>query len=106
MFALARLYGGSYETGNHYPPWELRSSSDVLDRGKRIWKELFGEDAEVEVTHAGLECGAIGSRFPGLDMISFGPTILQPHSPDERMNIPSVGRVRSFFRELLKSYRG
>jgi dipeptidase D len=106
MFALARLYGGSYETGNHYPPWELRSSSDVLDRGKRIWKELFGEDAEVEVTHAGLECGAIGSRFPGLDMISFGPTILQPHSPDERMNIPSVGRVRSLFRELLKSYRG
>jgi len=105
MFALARLYGGSYETGNHYPPWEPKSSSDVLDRGKRIWKELFAEEPEVEVTHAGLECGAIGSRFPGLDMISFGPTILQPHSPDERMNIPSVGRVRTFFRELLKSYR-
>ena len=106
MFALARLYGGSYETGNHYPPWEPRSSSDVLDRGKQIWTELFGEEPEVEVTHAGLECGAIGSRFPGLDMISFGPTILQPHSPDERMNIPSVGRVRTFFRELLKSYKG
>ncbi len=105
LFALARLYGGSYETGNHYPPWEPRSSSDVLDRGKRIWKELFGEEPEVEVTHAGLECGAIGSRFPGLDMISFGPTILQPHSPDERMHIPSVGRVRTFFRELLKSYK-
>ena len=105
MFALGRLYGGSHETGNFYPPWEPRSSSDVLDRGKRIWKELFGEEPEVEVTHAGLECGAIGSRFPGMDMISFGPTILQPHSPDERMNIPSVGRVRTFFRELLKSYR-
>ncbi len=106
MFALTRLYGGSYETGNHYPPWEPKSSSDVLDRGKRIWKQLFGEEPEVEVTHAGLECGAIGSRFPGLDMISFGPTILQPHSPDERMHIPSVGRVRTFFRELLKSYKG
>ncbi len=104
MFALVRLYGGTYETGNQYPPWEPMSSSDVLDRGKRIWKELFGKDPEVEVTHAGLECGAIGSRFPGLDMISFGPTILQPHSPDERMYIPSVGRVRTFFRELLKSY--
>jgi len=106
MFALARLYGGSYETGNHYPPWEPKSSSDVLERGKRVWKELFGEEPEVEVTHAGLECGAIGSKYPGLDMISFGPTILQPHSPDERMNIPSVGRVRAFFRELLKSYKG
>lgn len=105
MFGLARLYGGTYETGNHYPPWEPRSSSDVLERGKRIWKELFGSDPEVEVTHAGLECGAIGSRFPGMDMISFGPTILQPHSPDERMHIPSVGRVRTFFRELLKSYK-
>ena len=106
MFALARLYGGSYETGNHYPPWEPKSSSDVLERGKRVWKELFGEEPEVEVTHAGLECGAIGSKYPGLDMISFGPTILQPHSPDERMYIPSVGRVRTFLRELLKSYRG
>lgn len=106
MFALARLYGGTYETGNQYPPWEPMSSSDVLNRGKRIWKELFGTVPEVEVTHAGLECGAIGSRFPGLDMISFGPTILQPHSPDERMLIPSVGRVRTFFRALLESYRG
>ncbi len=105
MFGLARLYGGNYETGNQYPPWEPRSSSDVLDRGKRIWRELFGNEPEVEVTHAGLECGAIGSRYPGLDMISFGPTILQPHSPDERMLIPSVGRVTTFFRELLKSYK-
>ena len=105
MFGLARLYGGSYETGNQYPPWEPRSGSDVMERSKRIWNELFGSEAEVEVTHAGLECGAIGARFPGLDMISFGPTILQPHSPDERMFIPSVDRVRRFFRELLKSYR-
>jgi dipeptidase D len=106
MFGLARLYGGTYETGNHYPPWEPQSSSDILERGKKIWKELFGAEPEVEVTHAGLECGAIGACYPGLDMISFGPTILQPHSPDERMNIPSVGRVNIFFRELLKSYRG
>ena len=105
MFGLARLYGGTYETGNQYPPWEPMSSSDVLDRGRRIWNELFRAEPEVEVTHAGLECGAIGSHFPGLDMISFGPTILQPHSPDERMHIPSVGRVRTFFRELLKSYK-
>ncbi len=105
MFGLARLYGGSYETGNQYPPWEPRSESDVMDRAKRIWKDMFGNEPEVEVTHAGLECGAIGSRFPGLDMISFGPTIMQPHSPDERMLISSVGKIRDFFRELLKSYK-
>ncbi|MDF1566786.1 MAG: aminoacyl-histidine dipeptidase [Spirochaetaceae bacterium] len=105
MFGLARLYGGSYETGNQYPPWEPRTESDVMERAKMIWTDLFGKEPEVEVTHAGLECGAIGATFSNLDMISFGPTIMQPHSPDERMLIPSVGRVRKFFRELLKSYR-
>lgn len=102
---LARIYGGSYSTGNHYPGWEPNENSDVLKRSRRIWNELFGTKCGVELTHAGLECGAIGERFPGLDMISFGPTILQPHSPDERMHIPSVGRIRLFLRELLGSYR-
>ena len=105
MFGLARLCGGTCETGNHYPSWEPRSGSDLLERSKRTWKSLYGNEPAVEVTHAGLECGAIGACFPGLDMISFGPTIVQPHSPDERMFIPSVGRVRTFFRELLKSYK-
>ena len=101
---LARIYGGSSRTGNHYPSWKPNENSDVLKRSKSIWAELFGVECEVELTHAGLECGAIGERFPNLDMISFGPTILQPHSPDERMHIPSVGRIRLFLRELLKSY--
>jgi len=105
MFSLARLCGGTCETGNYYPPWEPRSNSDVLGRCKMIWKNLYDREAVVEITHAGLECGAIGERFPHLDMISFGPTIVQPHSPDERLHIPSVGRVWKFFRELLKSYR-
>ena len=104
MFGLARLCGGTYETGNYYPPWEPAASSDVLERCKSIWKGLFGEEPIVEVTHAGLECGAIGAKYPQMDLISFGPTILQPHSPDERLFIPSVGRLRTFFRELLISY--
>jgi len=101
---LARIYGGSSSTGNHYPSWKPNENSDVLRRSKRIWAELFGVECEVELTHAGLECGAIGERFPDLDMISFGPTILQPHSPDERVYIPSVGRIHLFLRELLRSY--
>ncbi len=105
MVSLARLYGGSWETGNGYPPWEPREESPLADRARMVWKQVFGSEAKVEVIHAGLECGIIGSIFPGLDMISFGPTIMNPHSPDEKMFIPSVGRVRLFLRELLKSYR-
>lgn len=103
---LARIYGGSFSTGNYYPSWEPNEDSDVLRRSRRIWARLFGKECEVELTHAGLECGAIGERFPHLDMVSFGPTIIQPHSPDERINLSSIGRVRQFFRELLRSYRG
>ena len=105
MLGLARLYGGRWETGNYYPPWEPETHSDILDRCRQVWRRLYGREPEVEVTHAGLECGAIGARYPKMQMISFGPTILQPHSPDERLHIPSVGRVRAFFRELLKSFR-
>ena len=103
MFSLARLYGGSYETGNFYPSWEPQLDSALLERAKEVWKKLYGKEPVVEVTHAGLECGAIGALYPGMDLISFGPTILQPHSPDERLLIPSLGRVRQFFRDFLKA---
>ncbi len=102
---LAHLYGGSYQSGNPYPSWEPRYDSPLLEHSKKIWKEVSGEEAGVEVTHAGLECGAIGARFPGMDMISFGPTIKQPHSPDERLFIPSVGRVYTFLKAVVRSFR-
>lgn len=105
IIGLARLYGGKASTGNYYPPWIPQDKSDILSRAKRVWKECFDTAPEVEVTHAGLECGAIGAAFPNMEMLSFGPTIMQPHSPDERMHIPSVGRVNHFLRELLKSYK-
>lgn len=105
MDNLARLGGGSVETGNEYPSWEPQRDSDLLRRCVEVYRHLYGGEPKIEVTHAGLECGAIGARVPGLEMISFGPTILQPHSPDERLHIPSVGTTRSYFRELLKSYR-
>ncbi len=105
MKGLARLCGGTCTTGNHYPPWEPRTESELLNQARRIWKKVSGKDSIVEITHAGLECGAIGSHYPDMDMISFGPTIMQPHSPDERLYIPSVGRISIFLRELLKSFR-
>lgn len=105
MFSLARLYGGIAESGNHYPPWEPRGASDLLDRCRSLWQRLHAGEAKTELTHGGLECGAIGANYPQMDMISFGPTIRQPHSPDERLHIPSAGRMQHFLRELLKGYR-
>lgn len=89
--ALARLAGGEAETGTGYPPWQPNLDSPLLARAQRIYRELYGKDPVVEIIHAGLECGIIGDRYPDMDMISFGPTIVDPHSPDERLLIPTVG---------------
>ncbi|WP_310648281.1 hypothetical protein [Alistipes sp. AF48-12] len=66
------------------------------------YESLFGRRPVVTAIHAGLECGIIGTNYPALDMISFGPTILHPHSPDEKVNVASVGR---FWQYLLATLR-
>jgi dipeptidase D len=63
---------------------------------------LFKEEARVVACHAGLECGILGQNYPDMDMISFGPTIIGPHSPDERVSISSVQKFWKFLMELLK----
>ena len=69
---------------------------------KKVYKEKFGNEPKVMVIHAGLECGIIGSNVPGLDMISYGPTMQYPHSPDEKVNIASVEKFWDFTIEVLK----
>ena len=69
---------------------------------KESYNIQFGKEPEVKVIHAGLECGIIGATHPGLDMISFGPTLRSPHSPDERVFIPSVQKFYDFLLETLK----
>jgi dipeptidase D len=85
-----------------YPGWKPNFNSPVLAAMKQSYKTLFGKEAEVKVIHAGLECGIIGDVYPGMDMISFGPTIRYPHSPDEKVNIPSVERFWKYLLETLK----
>ena len=68
-----------------------------------IGKELFGEDEKVRVIHAGLECGVIGAVYPDMDMVSFGPTLRSPHTPNERCNIPSVAKYYKFVTALLEN---
>lgn len=73
-----------------YPGWEPNLQSGILHTMLPLYPEIIGRKAEVKMMHAGLECGIIGAAYPGLDMISFGPTIEHPHSPQERVNITSV----------------
>ena len=70
---------------------------------QRVHLEKFGKQAEVKVIHAGLECGIIGDVYKGLDMVSFGPTIKYPHSPDEKVNIKSVENFWEYLKETLGS---
>jgi dipeptidase D len=97
------LIGAEVTQGGEYPSWEPNPSSRILGVLKKQYKDLFGEEPKVAACHAGLECGILGERIPGCDMISFGPTIRHPHSPDEKVNIPSVAKFWKFFTSVLKA---
>jgi dipeptidase D len=103
--ALAKLVGARIEYEKYYPAWEPDPESGLLSNCKQIYTGTFGKEPEVTIVHAGLECGLIGSKFRDLEMISFGPTIKDPHSPAERIFIPSIERVWIFLENLLQSYR-
>jgi dipeptidase D len=95
--AIAELAGAEVEEGSGYPGWKPDMSSKLLQIVRDVHKQQQGRDAEIVAVHAGLECGIIGEKVPGMDMISFGPQIEFPHSPNERVQIESVGR---FYRLL------
>jgi dipeptidase D len=99
--ALCRLASATYEEVSSYPGWKPNMSSPMLARAQRIWTSVHGVPPEVRVVHAGLECGIIGEKFSGMDMISIGPTIENPHSPSERVHIPSVERFYAFAKAFI-----
>jgi dipeptidase D len=103
--ALARLAGADAVSGNGYPSWQPNLQSPLLARCKDVYRKLFGKEPHVEAIHAGLECGIIGDKKEGMDMISFGPTLKNPHSPDEKIHVESIGKVWDFMVELLKSLK-
>lgn len=85
-----------------YPGWKPNMDSAILKVTSNVYKKKFGKVPEIKAIHAGLECGLLGGVYPNLDMISFGPTIRFPHSPDEKVNIPSVQKFYDFLSETLK----
>ena len=99
----AFLMAGMKVTYDHaYPAWQPNPQSEIVALMSDIYKQLFDKEAEVEVVHAGLECGVIGAKYPKMDMVSFGPTLRSPHTPNERCFIPSVDRYWRFVLETLK----
>jgi len=103
--AIARLAGAHAVSGGGYPSWQPNLQSPLLARCKDVYRKLFGREPHVEAIHAGLECGIIGDKKPGMDMISFGPTLKNPHSPDEKIHVESIGKIWDFLMELLKSLK-
>ncbi len=90
LYAVAELSGGSVRDKEPYPGWNPNLDSELLGVTRRVHKRVLGSDPELKAVHAGLECGVIGEKLPGIDMVSIGPWIEAPHSPAERVNIPSV----------------
>ncbi len=90
--AAARLAGGTLEVKHNYPGWRPDLDSRALASAKVVYERLFGAPPIVTAVHAGLETAVIGGKASGLDMLSFGPQIEFPHSPDERVSIPTVER--------------
>ncbi len=103
--SVATLAGAKFHTSQGYPGWEPNPGSELLAFCKNVYKDLYGKEPHVEAIHAGLECGLIGAKFSEMDMISFGPTIKNPHCPQEKMHIPSVMKIWDFSKELLKAIK-
>jgi dipeptidase D len=99
--ACARLAGGTAESDQGYPAWEPDMGSALLTTARSTYRDVFNRDPKVNVIHAGLECGVIGSTYPGMDMLSLGPTIRGAHTPEERLDIRSVERVWRFLTRLV-----
>jgi dipeptidase D len=100
--AVYQLIGAEVTMTGSYPGWKPNMQSPILNTMSSVYKDMFGNIPEKKAIHAGLECGLIGGVYPNLDMISFGPTIRHPHSPDEKVNIASVVKFWEFLVGTLK----
>lgn len=103
VVAVFNLAGGKSVHSDGYPGWTPNPDSEVLEISRIAYNKLFGTEPKVLAIHAGLECGLIGEKYPGMDMISYGPTIKGAHSPDERLKIDTVQKFWDLTLEILKN---
>ncbi len=97
------LAGFDIKISGEYPGWQPNIHSKILEVVSNIYEELHGKKARIAACHAGLECGILGQNYPTMDMVSFGPTILGAHSPDEKVSISSTQKFWNFLQEILKN---
>ena len=97
------LMGAQVTTGGTYPGWAPKPSAPIIELMSSTYSRLFNEKPHVNACHAGLECGIIGTNYPDMDMISFGPNIRGAHSPDEKVQISSVQKYWKYLLEVLKA---
>lgn len=103
--AVAMVTGSELVADSDYPEWQYNPNSDLRNVFTKVYKDMFGKEAEISAIHAGLECGLLSEKKNDLDMISFGPFLYDVHTPDEHMNIPSVQRMFKFLVEVLKEMK-
>jgi len=99
--ACGELVGAQLEENEGYPAWKPNLESPLLRQFQEVHRRVQGSEPELKALHAGLECGVLGEKFPGMDTISFGPIIEGAHSPDERVKVDSVGRFYKLLTETL-----
>ena len=100
---LFQLAGAEVVLSGSYPGWKPNLDSPILKEMQEVYNNKWGKVPEIRAIHAGLECGLLGSQYPNWDMISFGPTIRSPHSPDEKVNIETVDKFWEYLKETLKN---
>jgi dipeptidase D len=103
LASLASLAGAAIEFSGAYPGWKPDPESQILHTFRDVYEEIYGHKPHIMVIHAGLECGLFKEPYPEMDMISFGPTIKFPHSPDEKVNIESVGLYWQQMKAILEN---
>jgi dipeptidase D len=100
---IFEMGGAEVRQGDGYPGWKPNMQSAILKTAKDTYKQLFGKVPDVRAVHAGLECGIIGEKYPGIDMVSFGPTLEGVHSPDEKIHVDTVPKFYKYLLGILKN---
>ena len=99
---LSDFHGGNFTVSGEYPAWEYKKDSVLRDTMVKQYTEMFGKEPQVVAIHAGLECGLLGQKLPGLDCVSIGPEMHDIHTSRERLGIASVERTWQFLLNVLK----
>ena len=100
---LAEFYEGSFTKMGEYPAWEYRKESVLRDTMVKTYQQMYGREPQVLAIHAGLECGLLGEKLPGLDCVSVGPQMHDIHTSREKLDIASTERTWNFLLQVLKS---